>query len=496
MLNLVDSLYRTERKIDRWRFASVIEEQKQAPEHWDKWTVGLFPNLFNKPFSERHIELWEWFEALRRGIKPSAFFAIWPRSGGKSTNVEAGVVSVGANEQRKFCLYVRGIQDKANESVQNISSMLESESVARYYPLLTERKLGKYGNSKGWKVNTLRCANGFNVVALGFDAAVRGIKIEEFRPDLIVLDDIDSLGDTLDTTNKKIEVLTKSILPAGSDDVAVVGIQNLIKWNGIFHKIAQNKADFLLNRTVSGPYPAMEDLQYKTLPDGTFYITGGNATWEGQNIETCQDQMNDWGEDAFLHEAQHLVHKRTGRVYHAFTQENIYQPGSKDLDYSQVSGYYHSHDFGAVNHVWGLWAKIGRQYYLIHEQKLPEGTTEMRSVKIKEIFGDKKVVAGWGGAASEKQYRLDFANHGINIRTPPTVLKSSEDQIVESQVRQANTLFGNKTLIICSDMVFTLDQVENCVRDEKGGIADKASFHFLDMVRYFGVGISRSGWAR
>ena len=29
-----------------------------------------------------------------------------------------------------------------------------------------------------------------------------GIKIEEFRPDLINLDDVDSLGDSLDITNK------------------------------------------------------------------------------------------------------------------------------------------------------------------------------------------------------------------------------------------------------------------------------------------------------
>lgn len=187
--------------------------------------------------------------------------------------------------------------------------------------------------------------------------------------------------------------------------------------------------------------------------------------------------------------------RRTGRVYHAFTDKNI-GPDSRDLDHSQVSGYYHSHDFGAVNHVWGLWAKFGKQYYLIYEQKLLEGTTEARATEIEKVFGDKKIVAGWGGSASEKQYRLDFQAYGIAIRTPPTVLKSNEDQIVESQVRETNKHFGNKTMMICSDMNYTLDQLENCVRDEKGGIADKATWHFLDMVRYFGVGISRSGWVR
>ncbi len=188
--------------------------------------------------------------------------------------------------------------------------------------------------------------------------------------------------------------------------------------------------------------------------------------------------------------------RRTGRVYHAFTDKNI-GPDSRDLDYSQVSGYYHSHDFGAVNHVWGLWAKIGSECYLIHEQKLSEGTTEVRATDIKKAWDDKKIVAGWGGSASEKQYRLDFQAHGVAIRTPPSVLKSNEDQIVESQVRQANKMFENGTMIVCSDMVFTLDQLENCIRDEKGGIADKATWHYLDgCIRYFSVGISRSGWVR
>lgn len=188
--------------------------------------------------------------------------------------------------------------------------------------------------------------------------------------------------------------------------------------------------------------------------------------------------------------------QRTGRVYHAFTAANI-GPDSHDLDYSQVSGYYHSHDFGAVNHVWGLWAKIGTQYFLIHEEKLPEGTTEARAKRIKVRWGDLPIVAGWGGSASEKQYRLDFQNHGVSIRQPSTMLKSTDDQIVESQIRQANKMFETKELMICANMVYTLDQLENCIRDDAGNIVDKATWHYLDgCIRYFSSGIAHKGWVR
>lgn len=209
--------------------------------------------------------------------------------------------------------------------------------------------------------------------------------------------------------------------------------------------------------------------------------------------------------------------QRTGRVYHAFTDRNI-GPDAHDLNWSEVSGFYHSHDFGAVNHVWGLWAKLHDRYYLVYEEKLPEGTTEARATKIKATWRRfvqpfvvelqaahpnakldevvkmalSKVVAGYGGAGSEGQYRLDFGHHGVVIRKPATMIKSSEDEIVESQIRHANKLFENGTLMICSNMVHTLDQLENCIRDEKGGILDKAQWHYLDgCVRYFAAGVGR-----
>lgn len=455
----------------------------KLPDQWDKWLNQLFPNLFYHSFTDRHAQFWQHVESIKAGVKPPAFFAVWPRGGGKSTNAEAAVVRLGALEKKRFCLYVRSIQDKANESVSNIGAMLENSNFAKNYSQMSERKLGRYGNSKGWKVNLLRCNNGFSVAALGFDAAVRGIKIEEFRPDLIIIDDIDDKSDSWELINKKVQTLTRDILPAGSTDCAVIGIQNLIHYNGIFTQLVNDKADFLKDRIISGPYPAIEDFEYDTDVDGKYIITAGRATWEGQNLETCQAQMNEWGISAFIEEAQHLILKKTGRVYHKFTDNG---PNSKELDYSQVEGYYHSHDFGAVNHVWGLWAKIGKTYYLIFEQKLPEGTSAGRAEIVKAKFGDKKVIAGWGGAKSEKQQRIDFAVAGLRIRQPAIAA-------VDSQVNAANDMFDKGELVICSDCLGTIDDLLNQVRNDKEEIADESKYHYAAMVRYFAAGIKYKG---
>lgn len=178
--------------------------------------------------------------------------------------------------------------------------------------------------------------------------------------------------------------------------------------------------------------------------------------------------------------------RRTGRVYYAFSQPG---PASYDLPLDQVQGYYHSHDFGAVNHVFGLWVKIDDTYYLVHSEKLPEGTTPQRAERIKRQFGEKKIITGYGGAKSETQIRADYRAAGVNILTPPI-------SDVESQIRLANDMLAKGTMVICSDQLEVIDQLDNCVRDDNEGIQDKSIYHYNDMIRYFASGISRSGWSR
>jgi hypothetical protein len=151
------------------------------------------------------------------------------------------------------------------------------------------------------------------VDALGLDTGSRGVKIEEQRPDLIILDDVDELHDSFATTQKKIETITKSVLPAGSGDCAVLFIQNKIHPESIAARLSDGRADFLLDRQLSGPFSAIDNLVYEQR-DGRFYIVSGEATWGGQSLEVCQQQINTWGLSAFLQEAQHEV-EHTGGIW-------------------------------------------------------------------------------------------------------------------------------------------------------------------------------------
>lgn len=280
---------------------------------WRDWLTRLYPAYVRAPFARRHEELWGWFDCITSGVRPHPFVAIWPRGGAKSTTAELGVARIGARKTRNYVWYVSSTQDKADKHVESISALLESPKLARYYPDLSSRKLGKYGNSKGWRRSRLRTASGLTVDALGLDVGARGAKVEENRPDMMIFDDVDEKTDGLPATLKKIDTITTSLLPAGSNDLATLFIQNVIHPESIAMRLVDGRADFMADRVISGPYPALEGLAYES-KGGQFFITAGMPTWQGQDITVCQDQIRTWGLSAFLQEAQHTV-EQTGGIW-------------------------------------------------------------------------------------------------------------------------------------------------------------------------------------
>ncbi len=216
------------------------------------------------------------------------------------------VVALGMRGVKRYVLYVCGTQDQADDHVQNIADLLAEAGVGR--------DVSRYGTSKGWKRNRLRTDAGFTVDAIGLDTAARGRKLESYRPDLIVIDDVDEESDTEKTVQKKVRALTRKLLPAGSEDLAIIAVQNLVHEGSVFSQLADGAARFLSNRVVSGPIPAVEDLEYEEHEDGSVVITGGRATWEGMPLSRCQEILDDEGLEAFLVERQQLTDTPLGNL--------------------------------------------------------------------------------------------------------------------------------------------------------------------------------------
>lgn len=293
-----------------------------VPVDWRARLKAIFPKHVQHPFADRHAEFWAWVNAIELDSSPDPFVAAWPRGGAKSTGAELCAADLGCRGKRRYCLYVRETQTQADKSVQNIAALLESREVADYYPLHADRMVGKYGNSKGWNRERLTTAGGYVIDAVGLDTASRGLKHEEQRPDIIIFDDIDGKLDGPHITKKKEDTITHSILPAGSNNCAVLFIQNLIIQDGIASKLVDGRADYLVKRRVSGPFPAVEGLKYEWRIDERTgirraLITAGHASWAGQPIEACQRMIDQFGLSAFLkecHPAGALVTMADGSV--------------------------------------------------------------------------------------------------------------------------------------------------------------------------------------
>jgi predicted phage terminase large subunit-like protein len=285
------------------------------------WLLSTFPTYFQNPRGERvplaghHEEFWRWLWALRPGVPARTFIQILSRGGGKSTALELGAAVVGYFGLRRYTLYLCATQSQADDHVATVATLFEALGV--------ERAINRYGFSLGWNINRLSTVDGYTVDAIGLDKAVRGVKRYEARPDLVFADELDEQHDTLDTTEKKIDTLTRKILPTGSSALAVGGVQNIPNKDGLFAQMADGRAEFLLDRYVSGPHPAMRGLPEQEWyvqelgPDGipVLRIPQGEPVWAGQDREACEALLTKIGPRAFLIECQHKIALLEGKSF-------------------------------------------------------------------------------------------------------------------------------------------------------------------------------------
>jgi len=270
---------------------------------YSRWLKTYAPHAASAELGEHHRRAWEWAEGIVEGNPPPALIECWFRGGGKSTTMELISSRIAVKASRRFLLYVCATQDAANRHVADIANTMEKCGI--------ERAINKYGYSKGWNAEKLRTANGFNILAFGLDTGARGVKLDNLRPDIIILDDIDELDDSVNRVEKKVQTITQTILPAKSTDCAIVFVQNRIHANSVMSRVLSGELDMLQNRVQSPIVPAIQDLQYETVERENgrtgYKITGGTATWAHKSIEVCQREIDDFGLIAFLRECQHEV---------------------------------------------------------------------------------------------------------------------------------------------------------------------------------------------
>lgn len=300
------------RRLEKRPVEEVAQEVEVAPVlGWFEWLTQKFATSVKAGFAKRHEEFWEWVWSIEDGKRPRPFVSIWPRGGAKSTSAELAVTAIAERGVRSYCIYVCETQQQADDHVASIATKLGELGMGK--------ALDKFGKFGSWRRNRLRTA-GFTVDALGLDVASRGKKIDDQRPDVIVFDDIDSQSDSPKVTKKKKKTITSAILPAMAAGCAVLFVQNLIHANSIASELVDGRAGFLVDRIVSGPHKAAEELVVKPIFDEEIgrirnVVVSCKPTWAGQGIEQIQEAIDTYGLKDFMQESQHDVFERDGALW-------------------------------------------------------------------------------------------------------------------------------------------------------------------------------------
>ena len=150
----------------------------------------------------------------------------------------------------------------------------------------------------------------------------RGAKIDNMRPDMLILDDIDKDQRHRIVSPEKDDDPYPKNSPSGGPNVAILAVQNLVHSQSVFARLADGRAEFLTNRTVSGPYPALKSLAY-TKDQGRVVLTHGEPTWDHLNLQRCQKIVDDIGLTAFLAEYQHDKSAQQGAFFADLWVESI-----------------------------------------------------------------------------------------------------------------------------------------------------------------------------
>jgi hypothetical protein len=290
----------------------VILDASESEGKWGDWLPRMGPDTFTGEFALHHADFWTWYwkmlQARKRGQKIAGddlvYAAVWPRGGGKSSAVEWACIAEGALLNKGYVLYLSGTQALAEGHLQAIKNRLESSEISKWYPGLGNPKVGKFGQRFGWRQNMLITEGGWGIAALGADVGIRGGKLIDVRPTMIVVDDLDDIQDSFQLVQRKIEVLTRSVLPTGTGQTIVLFAQNLIHRHSVLNQMLTGKVKILSRRRMTAPVKALEGIEIE-FSNGRDQIVAGKPTWSGLSLVACQKFLDDSGKDAFLAEYQH-----------------------------------------------------------------------------------------------------------------------------------------------------------------------------------------------
>ncbi len=302
----------------------------------ETWLRTLAPRTFFSPFSAEHKEFWAHYwlllEKKLRGevvaAKDRNLLFLLNRGGGKSSNMEMAAIAEGCVTGGGFALYLSDTSMLAEDHLFSVKDILENGQIEQFYPAMAKPLIQKEsGKTAKYNADTITTEGNWAMQARGISGSVRGGRFGAQRFSLVICDDIDALNDSLVVTEKKLRILSRTVLPAMSKSGVFLLGQNLIQKNSVATQIYERKTDILSERTIvtGEPVKAFKNIELTSRADadGTprWHIARATPTWEYFDLEDARNFLSRSGREAFLAEYQHEFDERKGKVISNYNED-------------------------------------------------------------------------------------------------------------------------------------------------------------------------------
>ena len=184
-----------------------------------------FQHYIKYPMAEVHRDIFRITEDQSNKLAMVVAF----RGSGKSTLVTFSYAlwSILGVQSKKFVLIICQTQAQARQHMTNIKHELESNK-------LLQSDMGPFreeNSNEQWAISSLVFQNtGARIMIASVDQSIRGIRHHQYRPDLIILDDIEDINSTktMEGRSKIFEWFTREIVPLGDIGTRIIMVGNLL----------------------------------------------------------------------------------------------------------------------------------------------------------------------------------------------------------------------------------------------------------------------------
>jgi len=144
-----------------------------------KFAEKYLSHLYPLPFAKFHKEIIQAIES-----KDKKILILIPREHGKTTLLIGYTIYALLTRRFKFVLFISSSQSQARRLASTVKIELESNP----------KIIQDFGNLQGgvWQSEEITLINGTRLIMVGMGTGIRGMNIQGQRPDLIILDDVET----------------------------------------------------------------------------------------------------------------------------------------------------------------------------------------------------------------------------------------------------------------------------------------------------------------